>query len=148
MSLLEWQRQGRLQEYRTSPREMGELLDLAERRLDDARVEAISADWRFAAAYDAALALATIPLEGAGYRTRGAGHHVTTFEALPLTMGESLRDLADYLGRCRKRRNEVTYHRAGVVSPSEAEDVIGRVLAFRDQVEQWLRDNRPHLVRE
>ena len=146
MSLPEWQRKGRLQSYRTSRDEIRELLDLADRRLRDARVEAISADWRFAAAYDAALTLVTIPLECAGYRTRGVGHHVTTFEALSLTMGEGFRDLSDYLDRCRKTRNEVAYHRAGVVSPSEAEELIRRVSAFRDQVTQWLRDSHPQLA--
>jgi hypothetical protein len=123
-----------------------ELLDLVQRALDDARVESISTDWRFAAAYDAALTLATIPLECAGYRTRGAGHHATTFEALQLVMGAGFRETGDYFERCRKKWNEVAYRRAGVVSASETEELIRSVLAFREQVQEWLRENHPQLA--
>jgi hypothetical protein len=148
MSLARWQREGRLQTYRTSRRRIRELLDLVQRGLDDARVESISTDWRFAAAYDAALTLATIPPECAGYRTRGVGHHAATFEALPLVMGASFRGLGDYFEHCRKKRNEVAYHRAGVVSLSEAEEPIRSVLAFREQVQEWLRENHPQFAPE
>jgi len=123
-------------------------MGLADSRLSDARIEAISADWRYAAAYEAALTLATVPLECAGYRTRGVGHHATTFEALPLVMDESFRGLADYLEDCRKTRNEITYDRAGVVSPSEAEELIRIASSFQAQVVKWLQENHPDLAPE
>ncbi|MBM3472361.1 MAG: hypothetical protein FJX75_03685 [Armatimonadetes bacterium] len=146
MSLTQWQREGRLQSHKTSRSEVRDLLAVAQRGLKDARVESISTDWRFAAAYEAALTLATIPLECAGYRTRGVGHHATTFEALPLVMGATFCDLADYFERCRMKRNEIAYRRAGVISRSEAEELIRSVAAFRQQVEQWLRKHHSDLA--
>jgi hypothetical protein len=89
MTLNDLQRQGRLRPHRTSRREISDLLRLTERELLDAGVPGVSADRRFMIAYEAAVALATIPLNAAGFRTEGAGHHQTTFLALPLVMAPS-----------------------------------------------------------
>lgn len=87
MSLEDLLREGRLQRHSTSAEEVEALLGIVRRSLQDACVEAVSADARFAMAYNAALQLASIPLRCAGYRPRGAGAHLTTFQALTDTMG-------------------------------------------------------------
>ena len=84
MSLNDLQKQGRLRSHRTSREEIGSLIAIVERDLKDAAV-LISPDRRFATAYNAALQLATIVLYCQGYRTRGGGHHATTFAALQET---------------------------------------------------------------
>jgi len=67
--LSELQALGRLRPHKTSRREVDDLLRLAERDLGDARVEGVSTDRRFMITYEAAVALATIPLHCAGLRT-------------------------------------------------------------------------------
>jgi hypothetical protein len=146
MTLPSLLRAGRLQRHRTSAQEIADLLRLADRGLADARVEAISTDLRFTAAYNAALALATIPIHCAGYRTRGAGHHVTTFEALPLAMGEGLHDLAAYLDICRQKRSQVEHRRVGQTTTSEVEELIGHVQSLRQKVREWLGTTHPGLL--
>ena len=66
------------------------MLQVADRDLKDAAVPGLSSDRLFMIAYEAVLALATVPLRCAGYETYGPGHHWTTFQALPLTMGDDL----------------------------------------------------------
>jgi hypothetical protein len=97
MTLNDLRRQGRLRPHKTSRKEVDDLLRLAERDLGDAQVPGVSTDRRFMIAYEAAVALATIPLHAAGFRTEGTGHHQTTFLALPLVMGVENSDLADHL---------------------------------------------------
>ena len=77
MNLKEWVEYGWLRPEPTSPDEINSLLGIAERGLADAKVEAISTDLRFIAAFNAALSLATLALRATGHRTAAqAGHHV------------------------------------------------------------------------
>jgi hypothetical protein len=146
MTLNDLQSQGRLRPHKTSGKEVDDLLRLAERDLRDARVAGVSTDRRFMIAYEAAVALATIPLHGAGFRTEGAGHHQTTFLALPLVMGTELSDLADYFDTCRTKRNASAYDRSGQVSETEATELFREAMKFKEVVESWLRINHPKLV--
>jgi hypothetical protein len=58
-----------------------------ERSLADSRVEAVSTDLRFIAAFTAALGAATTALRASRHRTiTQVGHHVKTIESLELTI--------------------------------------------------------------
>jgi len=58
-----------------------------ERSLADSKVEAVSTDLRFIAAFNAALAVATTALRASSHRTvTQAGHHIKTIESLELTI--------------------------------------------------------------
>ncbi len=148
MTLTDLLERRRLRRHKTSAQEIANLLATAERDLADARVEAVSLDRRFMAAYGAALALATVPLTCAGYRTTGEGRHMTVFEALPVTMGEDYEDLSTYYDSCRRKRHTAGYRRPGEVSESEVEELIESVSGFMDQVKDWLPTNHPELLRE
>ena len=75
--------EGRLKPHRTGPKEVRDLLRVAQRDLKDASVTEISVDRRFIIAYQAAFQLATIVLAASGFRTAGTGHHWVTFKILP-----------------------------------------------------------------
>ena len=70
MNLQNWLNEGRLQRHSTSVKEIADLLKVVDRDLADAAIKEISADRRFATAYNAALQLATIVLYASGYRTK------------------------------------------------------------------------------
>ena len=146
MTLNDLRSQGRLRPHKTSRKEVDDLLRLAERDLGDARVAGVSTDRRFMIAYEAAVALATIPLHSAGFRTEGPGHHQTTFLAPPLVVGAELSDLAGYLDTCRTKRNASAYDRSGQVSETEATELYREAIKLREVVESWLRINHPKLV--
>jgi hypothetical protein len=148
MSLSDWERTGRLRRHETSAQEVADLLRLADEALADARVEVISRDRRFCAAYDAARALADLVLACAGYRTGGASRHVTVFEALPLVLGEDYVALGRYLNTCRVKRNVSEYERVGQIMLTEIEELIESASALRDDVYAWLQAQRPDLLPE
>jgi len=138
--------EGNLRRHRTSAREIADLLTLVDRDLADAAVEEVSADRRFAIAYEAALQLATITLYAAGYETHGTGHHFNTFQALRETMRARGGQYADYFDVCRSKRATTSYDRAGEISETEVESLMAKVEAFREDVLSWLRKSHPGLA--
>src|SRR5207253_4905552 len=85
-SLEMWVEYGWLRREPTSPGEIRDLLGIVERSISDSKVEAVSTDLRFMAAFNAALSVATTALRASGHRTvTQAGHHVKTIESLELT---------------------------------------------------------------
>jgi len=83
MSLEKWVEYGWLRREPTSPREIKDLLGIVDRSLADSKVDAVSTDLRFIAAFNAALAVASTALRASGHRTvTQAGHHVKTIESL------------------------------------------------------------------
>ena len=146
MSLQTLLGEGKLRPHRTSAAEISDLLKVVDRDLADAAVGGISADRRFAIAYNAALALATMVLHAAGYRSVGLGHHATTIQLLPDIIGPQVQVRADYLDNCRSRRNVADYDRAGVISGTEAAEVLAEARAFRADVLEWLRAHHPELL--
>jgi uncharacterized protein (UPF0332 family) len=135
-SLLQAQK---VKRHQTSRREIEDLRNVVERDLQDAGVESISADRRFATAYNAVLQLAKIVIACSGYRVAGAGHHITTFEALELAMGPSVSGLSAYFDLCRRKRNQVDYDCANAATESETKDLIQKAEEFRAMVEAWIR---------
>jgi len=83
--------------------EIQELVALAETRLKDAKVEAISDDWRFAAAYSALFTSATIALRAKGFRVPNQpGHHTRALESLEFTIaadGRFIRKLKNFANK-------------------------------------------------
>jgi hypothetical protein len=145
MSLKQREDNGWLKPHRTSRQEIGNLLSIVERDLQDARRE-ISADWRFSIAYNAALKLCRILLSAEGYRPSHELQHYRTLAALPEILGEAKKADAKYLDDCRKKRNIVEYEYVGGVSGPEADELIEFVKDLRDGVIAWLKKKHPELI--
>jgi hypothetical protein len=74
---MSWQdliNEGRIEEHKTSRAELDELRAVIARDLTDAGVEHLSADRRFATAYNAALQSAKMAIACCGYRVRVPEH--------------------------------------------------------------------------
>ena len=125
---------------------MNSLLRLAKRDIQDARVDAISADRRFATAYNAVLQLATVLLWCRGFRPTSTGHHFTVFQAMKDILGEEHHDLADYFDSCRAKRNITDYARSGEISEEETAELVVEAEKFREVVLAWLDGNYPSLL--
>jgi hypothetical protein len=119
------------------------LRNVVERDLQDASVEGLSADRRFATAYNAVLQLAKMVIACVGYRVAGAGHHLTTLEALEIALGSSISSLVAYFDTCRRKRNLVDYDCAHAATETEAEELIRKAEEFRGLVETWIRKHHP-----
>ena len=116
------------------------------RNLKDAAIEELSNDNRFAIAYQAALLAAKIAIACAGYRVKGQGAHQTSFEALPLAMGTSVKKSADYFDRCRRKRNDLAYDSEGVVSSTDSAELLKNAAEFQRTVESWIARHHPKLT--
>jgi hypothetical protein len=139
-SLLQAQR---LKTHQTSQQELDDLRDVVERDLQDAALEALSADRRFATAYNGVLQLAKMVIACCGYRVVGPAHHMTTFEALEIAMGRPVAAFVAYFDTCRRKRNQVDYDCANAATETEAEDLLQKAEEFRDLVEEWIRKHHP-----
>lgn len=145
MTLQNWQANGWLRPHETTRQEIRDLLQIVDRDLADASKD-MSADWQFGIAYNAALKLCTVLLHASGFRAERNLQHYRTIQALSLIMGKDRQVDADYLDACRVKRNQAEYDRIGVVSKTEAEELIRFVQDFREEVLQWLQKNCPEMV--
>lgn len=145
MSLKQWADNGWLKAHRTSRKEIGSLLRIVERDLNDAQGD-ISSDWRFGIAYNAALKLCRILLSAENYRPSHELQHYRTLAALPEILGEAKKADAEYLDDCRKKRNIVEYDEVGGASESDADELVGFVKDLRDEVMNWLKKSHPELL--
>ncbi len=130
--------QGKVERHDTTKREIDDLRGLVARNLKDASLPRLSADNRLGLSYEAGLILAKMAICCAGYRVKGPAHHKTMFEALPLAMGPSVQDMADFLEQCRRNRNAISYDAAGMVGDGEAAAAHREVVAFEIVVESWI----------
>jgi hypothetical protein len=146
MTLKQWLENSWLRQHKTKPREITDLLQIVARDLEDAGKHHISSDWRFGIAYNAALKLCTILLYAEGYRSERTLQHYRTIQALPLILGQSRKNDAQYLDVCRSKRNIVEYDQIGTVSDQDADELIEFCRELKKDVLAWLKENHPELI--
>jgi hypothetical protein len=145
MRLQQWAANGWLRPHQTTRQQIADLLAIVDRDLEDS-LRDLSADWQFGIAYNAALKLGTILLYASGYRPEKNLAHYRTLQALPLILGASRSNDADYLDTCRAKRNTAEYDAAGTVSQSEADELREFTRELRIEVIDWLKANHPSLL--
>lgn len=107
-------------------------------------IKGVSADRRFATAYNAALQAAKMAIACAGYRiTTGAGHHRISLESCKLAIGKAADPYADYFDRCRRKRNAIDYDDAFGATETEAQEIVRKTKEFVEMVEQWVAARHP-----
>jgi len=144
MSLIDWEKNGWLKSHKTSQQEIQNLLKIIERDLDDCQKTGISADWRFAIAYNAALQCCTILLYCSGYMpTRGQSIHYRVIQSLAFTLGSDFDEIVAYLNSCRVKRNISDYEAIGSISENEVTELIDVVKELHKNVRNWLKVNYP-----
>jgi hypothetical protein len=117
--------QRKVQLHTTSHIELDEFRALIGRDINDAALTALSADRRFATAYNAALQTAKMVIACAGYRVASIpGHHRLHFEAARIALGSSADRFLDYFEVSRRKRNVIDYDYAFVTTDTEAEEIL------------------------
>jgi uncharacterized protein (UPF0332 family) len=147
MSLKQWASNGWLKTHKTSAEEIGNLLAIVQRDLQDASKKVVSDDWRFGIAYNAALKLCTVLLYAEGYRPEKNLAHYRTLQALPLILGDKRKGDADYLDACRNKRNTVEYDYVGGATESDAEELVEFSRELEKDVLAWLKKEHPDLIK-
>jgi hypothetical protein len=147
MSLESYERNSWIAAEPTSVDEIKGLLAIVARGIADSKVEAISLDLRFAAAFSAALSAATVALRAAGYRTKTqAGHHQKTVECLEFTIGADQK-LINRMRVLSKKRNITFYDTAGNISEQDLELAQETAATLLRDVRLWLKEQYPELLK-
>lgn len=111
-------------------------------------VAGLSADRRFATAYNAALLAANMAIACRGYRvTAKTGHHKISFDSITLALGAPADKYADYFETCRRKRNVIDYTRSHVATETEAREIVEKATEFYEYVERWIDSKFPKLKR-
>jgi allantoicase len=98
---------------------------LIARDLADAGIVGLSADRRFATAYNAALQASNMAIACAGYRIISkVGHHRVSLESTKLVLGKAAHNYADYFETCRRKRNTIDYTFSNVATETEANEIL------------------------
>jgi len=148
MSLEKWVEYGWLRREPTSSSEIKDLLGIVDRGLTDSKIDAVSTDLRFIAAFNAALCAATTALRASGYRTvTQAGHHVKTIEPLELTVNANSK-LIQRFKTLNNKRNKSVYDVSGAVSDQELEAMVKLAIGLKDETVAWLQKFHPELLRK
>jgi len=131
-----------VQTHRTSKSELDDFRALIARDLADAAVARVSADRRFATAYNAALLAAHMAIASAGYRvTAKTGHHKVAFDSIMLALGPAAQKYADYFETCRRKRNVIDYTRSHVATDTEAREILATATEFHAFVEARIKSS-------
>lgn len=136
----------RLQAFEATPGGVLRLLASAERNLADARLNELSNDNRFDAAYKTIMQCAMVGLWANGYRTVTSqpGHHQTALQALPKTLGLSA-DAVIVLDALRRQRNLNDYE-GDPVTDAAVRECLTQADALLALTRQWLESHRPDLL--
>jgi hypothetical protein len=145
MSLRQWLSNSWLKVEPTSRQEIANLFAIVDRDMKDA-TGSVSSDWRFGIAYNAALKLCTILLRAEGYRAVHGLQHYRTIMAMPLVLGETKIDDADYLNACRAKRNKIEYDYVGGATDKDADELPEYTEELRQEVVSWLNSHHPELL--
>jgi len=134
---------GQLKRHESDEKEIGKLLTSARRNLADARVNAVSPETRFDAAYKALMQAGIVALLAHGYRpdTARPGHHQTVIQSLRLTTGISASRI-NVLDTLRRKRNLSDYMGEDI-DQSSVDVCVEQAMHLLGDVEDWLLTNRP-----
>lgn len=146
MSLENLLKTKQLQPHNPTPAAVQRLLQAAARNIADARIEAVSGETRFDAAYKAIMQCAMVALWANRYRTSTSqpGHHQTAIHTLPKTIGLE-QNTVIVLDALRKQRN-VNDYEGDPISEQSVAECIKQAEQLHQVVNNWIAINRPDLA--
>jgi hypothetical protein len=125
---------------------ISKLMAAAERNIADAKLQGLSTENRFDAAYKAIMQLAMVALNANGYRTMTSkpGHHQTAIQTLSTSVGLAPAKVI-LLDALRKQRNLSDYS-GDLVPDAAAAECLTSASDLLAHVRAWLTANRPDLL--
>ena len=124
-------RSGRIRREKVSPGEIRQVMERARRDLRTARkIMAEDWDWGFAVAYNAILQASRAYMFSLGYRASHAEGHKNTFAFMRAALGKCYEELITYFDRMRNKRNQALYDVAGLITETEARNLLARAVEF------------------
>ncbi len=130
-----------LEKISPHPDTIKRLLHAAQRNIMDSKIDLVSAENRFDAAYKAIMQIANAALQAHGYRTLTSkpGHHQTMIQLLPQTLGTDKKTVI-ILDAMRKQRNIADYS-GDIIPESAVVACIAQAEALLKVFKKWLSTN-------
>ncbi len=139
MSIEELIKEGSIHPFEATHGEIDKALKVARRDL--ALAEGLlqeNLDWCFSIAYNAVLQACRAYMFYLGYRPASTEAHKATFEFMQFAIEEPFKQSITYFDRARKKRHRTIYDQVGVVSETEAEQLLTRAREFLSCIESKL----------
>ena len=135
-----------LEKIKPDASSINKLVSAAKRNIADAHINKVSSETRFDAAYKAIMQLANAVLQANGFRTLTSkpGHHMTMLQSLGQTIDLDKQTVI-VLDTLRKQRSANDYT-GDMVPASAVTECVTRAENLFQEVNSWLRKNRPDLL--
>ena len=130
----------RIRKEKVSRVEIEHALDRAERDLKTAQTLIDrDCDWSFAVAYDAVLQASRAYMFAQGFRPASSESHKNTFAFMRLAMSKDYEALMAYFDRMRNKRNQAIYEIAGLITETEARNILKKAESFVAMIREELK---------
>lgn len=96
-------------------------------------------DWGFAVAYNAVLQASRAYMFAQGFRPASSEGHKNTFAFMRLALGKEYESLIAYFDRMRNKRNQAVYEVAGLITETEARNVLQEAENFVEMIRERLQ---------
>jgi uncharacterized protein (UPF0332 family) len=136
-------RAGRIHKGKVSRAEIDRAMERASRDLRTAKkIVADDPDWGFAVAYNAVLQASRAYMFSLGYRPSSAEGHKNAFSFMLLALDEAYKDLVTYFDRMRKKRNQAVYDASGLITETEARNLLRMATDFVALIAAKLKEKK------
>jgi len=137
---------GKLKKQQTGIDYINDLLYAAFRNLKASEANLVSfEETAFKAAYDGLLQISRAVLLINGYRPDDGEQHKTTFEVAGYFLGPQFIKLIQRINFYRVTRNNCVYNPRGLITGTEAENILKTSKEFWSKVKEYLRSRSPQL---
>jgi len=141
MSLSELKKSGRIREIPVDRKQIENHIALAKRDLSVAEtLLKKNSDWSFIASYNSMLQAARALMFSYGYTTSEEERHKTTVEFAKAVLGQSEAGTTSLFDRMRRKRHDVTYDEAGMISSFEAKQALETARRYARVMEKRIRE--------
>ena len=131
---------GRIRRHKASKDEIRKALERADRDLKLAKkIIGEDWDWGFAVAYNAVLQASRALMFSKGYRPSGSEAHKNTFAFVSVALGKDFEELTAYFDRMRNKRNRAIYDVAGLITETEARNLLSKAADFVKLIKSRLK---------
>ncbi len=131
--------EGKIERIPIDRRTVREAIDIAERDLRTAEMNlAISSEWAYNIAYNAALSAGRALMFARGYRPKGGEGHVSVKEFLVYHLSP---DEVAIFDRMRRKRHMATYDVSSIVTHTDAESALTQARTLVDTIEEILTED-------
>ena len=133
-------KEGKIKAVQSSPKEVNEILSLAERDIKMAEFVATqNLDWAFTIAYNAALQASRAYMYHKGYRPSAQHGHKNTFEFMKIALSEEHKNIIGFFDRMRSKRNIAIYDMTGLITETEVKELIEKSKGYVRTITKMIR---------